>query len=554
MRLVEDRATTFAEGGPDGTDSLLGVIDIDASITADGLRWTMSIANPGSAPVPVRRVGWIVPLDVQGPVRLFCNGYQSWSPTGVATLGVDRDPSTGATFLEVFGGALHADQRQVVGDELRSEMVTVLADSGDDIVLLGFTGGDRHDGTFRVRTGPSGPELVIEAFLGGAHLPAGGQRVLHDVVLAPGRTGDHPALLDSWAADVGRASSALVTAPYQVGWCSWYHYFHEIDEAALDANLALAGDWPFDVFQLDDGYQPAIGDWLRTNDSFSSPLDVLADRIAAAGRRPGIWLAPFSMHPDYEMFGRHPEWLATTSDGAGPIPSMMQDIWNGVAYALDLSHPEVVEHLEGVARSLYDAGFTYLKLDFTYAPSFDGIYHDMTMTPAERVRAGYAAIRRGAGDDAFILGCGAPLANVIGLVDGMRIGPDVAPSWDVSPEHDDVEMEGYEETSPSTRNAWQSTLARSFMHRRLWLNDPDCVMLRTEDTAMTPEQARAWALAVGASGGMVLVSDDLALLGPAEHALLDEVITLGRSVDDAIVAGGPAPACPELMDVRRPDL
>ena len=47
------------------------------------------------------------------------------------------------------------------------------------------------------------------------------------------------------------------------------------------------------------------------------------------------------------------------------------------------------------------------------------------------MRAGYDAIRRGAGDDAFILGCGAPLGTCIGVVDGMRIGPDVAPSWDV---------------------------------------------------------------------------------------------------------------------------
>ena len=70
-----------------------------------------------------------------------------------------------------------------------------------------------------------------------------------------------------------------------MGWCSWYHYFHNIDEAALDTNLALAGDWPFDVFQLDDGYQPSIGDWLRTNDTFDSDLDAIAARISAGGVR-----------------------------------------------------------------------------------------------------------------------------------------------------------------------------------------------------------------------------------------------------------------------------
>ena len=66
------------------------------------------------------------------------------------------------------------------------------------------------------------------------------------------------------------ASDARLGAPYQVGWCSWYHYFHRITEDALRANLARAADWPFDVFQLDDGYQAAIGDWLVTKESFPS--------------------------------------------------------------------------------------------------------------------------------------------------------------------------------------------------------------------------------------------------------------------------------------------
>ena len=74
---------------------------------------------------------------------------------------------------------------------------------------------------------------------------------------------------------------------------------------------------------------------------------------------------------------------------------------------------------------------------------------------------------------------------------------------------------------------------RSFLHRRLWLNDPDCVMLRTSHTDLTPEAAHTWARAVGVSGGMVLVSDDLALLGADARRMLDEAITLSRVADEA---------------------
>jgi alpha-galactosidase len=165
------------------------------------------------------------------------------------------------------------------------------------------------------------------------------------------------------------------------------------------------------------------------------------------------------------------------------------------------------------------------------------------------VRAGYDAVRAGAGDDVVLLGCGCPLGAVVGVVDAMRIGPDVAPSWDVAPET--AVLPGYDAAAPSTRNAWVSTLTRSFLHRRLWANDPDCVMLRTTDTNLSPAAARAWAYAVAVSGGLALVSDDLTQLGADARALLDEVITIGRASDDAALAGEAA-RCPDLLDPNGP--
>jgi len=157
-----------------------------------------------------------------------------------------------------------------------------------------------------------------------------------------------------------------------------------------------------------------------------------------------------------------------------------------------------------------------------------------------------AAVRRGAGEGTFLLGCGLPLGAGIGEVDGMRIGPDVAPWWEPKDG-----FPGYAEAAPSTRNAWRSTLVRSAFHRRLWLNDPDCLMLRTADTELTVDEVRAWALAVGTSGGMALVSDDLALLDADARRLLDEVLALGRAADEA-ARTGPPPRCDDLLDAATP--
>jgi alpha-galactosidase len=481
---------------------------------------------------------------------MFRHGYQSWSPCDVAVFGIDRDPSLADGSLELVRGVHQADQRVVTDrDELRSEWLTVLADDGGSSVLVGFDGGDRHDGTLRLRNGAAGPELWCEAFLGDAVLAAGEERHLHDLVIASGATTED--LLAGWANQAGRVGRARVDADYQVGWCSWYHYFHDVTEADLDHNLALADSWPFDVFQLDDGYQSAIGDWLITNDKFPSDVGAIAERIAAAGRIPGIWIAPFLAAPDSRVALEHPDWLARFADGS-PLITMFNPPWGGgmggFMYGLDTTHPEVIEHLERLSRTLVDVGFDYLKLDFTFSPAYDGLWHDSSQTPAQRVRAGYDAIRRGAGD-AFLLGCGAPLSNVVGVIDGNRIGPDVAPSWPIEAKTEP--LAGYRGSQPSTRNAWFNTAARSFMHRRLWLNDPDCLMLRNAETELTAEQMRTWALAVGVSGGMALVSDDLALVDVQGRALLDEAIALGRAADDA-ARSGDVPTSPHLLAGARP--
>ena len=561
MQLIFDRIEladghrAALGGSPDGEhvvdQFVVGVAPSIAAahvfdLGAQAHSWSWSIAADVAGGCTLRSVSIVLRVvDARGPLRMFRHGYQSWSPCDVAVFGLHRDPSFAEGSLELVRGVHQADQRVVSDpDELRSEWLTLLVDDSGSPVLIGFDGGDRHDGTFRLRNGVDGPELWCEAFLGDALLAAGEERHLHDLFIAGGAPSD--VLLAGWATHAGRVGRARVHAPYQVGWCSWYHYFHDVTETDLDHNLALADPWPFDVFQLDDGYQAAIGDWLITNEKFPSEVGAIADRIAAAGRTPGIWIAPFLAAPDSRIATEHPEWLATFPDGS-PLITMFNPPWGGglggFMYGLDTTHPEVLEHLEHLAGTLVDVGFDYLKLDFTFSPSYDGVWHDPSRTPAQRVRAGYDAIRRGAGE-AFLLGCGSPQSTVVGVVDGNRIGPDVAPSWPIEAKTEP--LAGYRGSQPSTRNAWFNTAARSFMHRRLWLNDPDCLMLRNAETELTSEQMRTWALAVGMSGGMALVSDDLALVGPEGRALLDEAVALGRA-SDAAARDGDVPTSPELL-------
>ena len=72
----------------------------------------------------------------------------------------------------------------------------------------------------------------------------------------------------------------------------------------------------------------------------------------------------------------------------------------------------------------------------------------------------------------------------------------------------------------STLNALRNVLSRWWMHDSLWLNDPDCLMVRDTDTALTPDEVRTLATVIALSGGMVLDSDNLRKLSDENRRVI----------------------------------
>jgi 2-hydroxy-3-keto-5-methylthiopentenyl-1-phosphate phosphatase len=380
-------------------------------------------------------------------------------------------------------------------------------------------------------------ELVVDA-----ELEPGAERPLERVRVALGS--DAGALLEAFAEAHGRLASARTARPFLAGWCSWYHFFHDVSEADVLRNLeALAKARPplaIDVVQLDDGYQRAIGDWLETNAKFPRGLAPLAAEIRAAGFTAGLWTAPFCAVAESRLFAEHGEWLLRGEGGL--LRGLLHPAWSRDAsvYVLDASRPEVCAHLAKLFGELRALGFDYLKLDFLYTAALEAQAFDPRLGRAQRLRAGLEAVRAGAGDGAYLLGCGCPLGAAVGIVDGMRIGPDVAPAWRPEPE---ARIPGIEETLPSTRAAVRSVLARAWMHRRLWQNDPDCLMARRHATQLSPDEARTLAIAIAATGGMLLFSDDWPTLDEGGRTLVRDALAAARAVD-----GLGLPGCARALD------
>jgi len=148
-----------------------------------------------------------------------------------------------------------------------------------------------------------------------------------------------------------------------------------------------------------------------------------------------------------------------------------------------------------------------LKLDFLYAGAIRGRRKDASLTRAQVLRRGMEALRRAAGPETLLLGCGAPLGSVLGLVDAMRIGADTAPTW--TPRFAGWRRPFEKITPmPAARNAIQNILTRAGMHRRWWWNDPDCLLIRP-DSELTLDEVRTFATLAALTGGLLLLSDDL---------------------------------------------
>jgi alpha-galactosidase len=220
-------------------------------------------------------------------------------------------------------------------------------------------------------------------------------------------------------------------------------------------------------------------------------------------------LAPWIVKPDARIIKEHPDWLLRRRFR---FPVQAGFIWNKLTRALDITHPQVLEHIRQLVRTAVEEwGFDYLKLDFLYAGALHGIHHDPSLTRAQALHRALVEIRKTVGDEVKLLGCGCPLGVGIGIFDAMRIGPDVSPNW--HPRFLNLEFPFKAEPGfPSARNAMRNAITRSWSHRRWWVNDPDCLLLRRVDSDLNEDEVQSLASVIALTAGSLILSDDLPTL------------------------------------------
>jgi alpha-galactosidase len=443
--------------------------------------------------------------------RFFANGFQSWTDTKefvkgehMASLGlVGKSPFGKAFGLKYVGDYTFTKQPQGAGQFHSFSFAYVK--NGDNIDLIGSlndrTGytiiyADMNNNTLRYSKDLEG--VVID-----------NPYEILDLYFTSGKYDD---AFDAYFDVLGVKP---LTNEKIKGYTSWYNYYQNINENVIlrDLNSLCEQKDLVNTFQVDDGYQTAVGDWLSIDyKKFPNGMKNIADSIHSKGLQAGIWLAPFGAQKGSAVAKEHPDWLIKNKKGK---PICVGANWGGF-YALNIYNNEAREYIKKFFNEILNVwGFDLVKLDFLYAASI------IPMNNKTRGEIAYDAIDllRECVGDKKILGCGVQQMPCFGKVEYMRIGADMALSWEHSLLRKNMHREDV-----STPNAIHNSIYRRCLNGRAFLCDPDVFLLRRTNIKFTVEQQKTLAKFIKLFGSVLFMSDNIAEYSDSQLAVFADTL------------------------------
>jgi alpha-galactosidase len=433
--------------------------------------------------------------------KVFCNGFQSWTQTDEFGKkdALYKFPSLIKKYTEPFGDHTYYNYPQRSG-YLHGWNFGFVRKQDDKVYFIGSVNEQNGFTLFKYLMPEN--KVVMEKDCKGLILKAGEQFNAFKLFIENGNEQD---VTEHY---LQHLNLPKIKAPLATGWTSWYYYYTHITEGIINDNLVAfkQNNVPIDIFQIDDGWQGAVGDWLNVNNKFGKGMRALSDNIHGSGYKAGLWLAPFVCEAKSEVCKNHPDWILKNDKGEKVLAGYNPE-WSGNFYALDIYNSEFRQYLKKVFDTvLKDWNFDLVKLDFLYAAC---LHPQQGKTRGQIMYEACLLLRELCGDK-MILGCGVPLQSCAGVFDYCRIGPDVGLSW----QHKLVKWFDLRE-GISTYWSMKNALHRHFMNNRYFVNDPDVFILRDKKNKLKPEEKLSLFLTNQIFGGLVFTSDNISEYSPA---------------------------------------
>lgn len=299
------------------------------------------------------------------------------------------------------------------------------------------------------------------------------------------------------------------------GYTSWYNYYQKINEKIILRDLDAISEKTDKVntFQIDDGYQTSVGDWLSINKTkFPNGMKPIVEKIHAKGWQAGLWLAPFGAQKGSKLASEHSDWLVKGKNGK---PIMVGANWGGF-YAIDIDNTDARAYIKNVFDTvLNDWGFDLVKLDFLYATAVVPLHNK---TRGQLAYESIDFLRECVGDKQ-ILGCGVQQMPCFGKVEYMRIGADMDLGW----KHKFFRNLTHRE-DVSTPNAIHNSVYRRCLNNRAFLCDPDVFLLRRSNIKFNFEQQKVLAKFIKLFGSVLFMSDNVDEYDDEQMAVFNDTL------------------------------
>jgi alpha-galactosidase len=425
--------------------------------------------------------------EVSGISTFLANGYHSWD------------------------SSKYHDTASVIGEKtIRSYAVTqLIPEDRSKVLTFGFDRHDRYQQYF-VHAQREGHHCIQAISCWDRKNP--GCLTLSSEKIIFCRTETVEEGLEIWAKFIAEKSFLKPRIPPKrvVGWCSWYNLYAAISEKNILENLAAVKkirkqrEIDLNVFLIDDGFTPEMGDWLEFKPQFPRGMKPIIKEIQQAGLTPGLWIAPFLVGNRSNLFQKYPEWVV--KDAMTDLPHACMKFYGEFRwhkrseeyYLLDITNPPAAQYLRNVLQIWHeDWGVDYFKTDFLYFAAENGpnkvTHHQPGLTRVEIFRKGCELIREAVGS-AFLAGCGVPLWAGIGLFDSVRIGSDMGVDW---------------VPADSPKSPLVSIPNRNYLNGILYQTDPDCVLLRDKFHNLTDLEINGLCTLAGLTGGTFMTSDNM---------------------------------------------
>lgn len=462
--------------------------------------------------------------------KVFVNGYQSWTTSREYNKEDKQNGLMGLgkywpvkNFTQLFGDYTFVDYPNTKG--VFHSFSYGYIKSEDELLLIGSL--TEKNGFSIINYDLNENTFSIDKDLQGVNIDS--EYSLYDLYYVEGSYNE---VFDKYFAEMDIKKPKM---KFMCGYTSWYNYFGNITEKILTRDLdglATLGD-KADIFQIDDGYQSAVGDWLTVDQTkFPNGMKYLADKIHSNGYKAGLWLAPFNAQKSSQVVKDHPEWLVKDKNGK---PLLGNIGWGG-AYIIDFYIKEAAEYIRNFFKViLRDWRYDLVKLDFLYSIC---LFPRNNKSRGQIMCEAMDFLRECVGEDKYILGCGVPLAPCFGKVDFCRISSDVELTF-----KEKFYVKQTNQEVVNTKSAINNTVFRRHLDGRAFVNDPDVFFIRDNDLSkkdelflkkgklkFSQEQKELLAKINNMCGNVLFVSDNIGGFDKEQNKLLKEMFTPSKDI------------------------